>query len=119
MSYLFFPVNCSAAPRNAASAFRHGDKVKQATRYSKVAALVITRSIETDYLMQYPYIITHAASGRSVARLATLRNARKALALLLPLTDWTASKEELEYDTILAREVRHTLSDFDVHVANR
>lgn len=107
MSYLFFPVSLK------------DNKVKQVTRYSKVGALVITRSLETKVLMKYPYIITHAASGAWVARLSTLRDARSALALLLPLTDWTCSKEELEYDTILARQVRHTLSAFEAHVANR
>ena len=106
MSYLFFPVN-------------YGNKVKQTTRYSKVGPLVITRSIETDYLMEYPYIITHAASGRSVARLSALSQARRAMALLFPLTDWTQSKEALKYDTVLARRVRSTVSDLNGHVANR
>lgn len=90
-------------------------ETKETTRYSKRGPLVITRSIEDMVHLGYPYVITHAASGRAVTRVSKLANARKAMRLLLPLTNWSRGRAELENDHLLARRVRITMAPFDAY----
>jgi len=93
---------------------------KQTRRYSRVGPLVITRSIEGKVeASEFPYVITHTASGMRITRTHKLAQARQALALLLPLTDWSQGKDKLEHDTCLLQRVRDAISSLGIQVTTR
>lgn len=88
------------------------DNKRQTTyRYSKVAPLLITRSVEEDSSGER-YVISHLASGFRICRCAKLATARVILKALLPLTDWSVGREKLERDTVLLQQVRTVLLPF-------
>lgn len=77
-------------------------------RYSKVGPLVITRAIEVKTSKKY--VVTHAISGRAIARLSKLSQARQAMKLLLPLANWAQRASKLEDNTNLLEQCRHVLA---------
>lgn len=70
-------------------------------RYTKMAHLLITKHPTESF-----YNITHAMSGTAVVRFRRLTHARKALPLLLLVTDWSRDAEHYRFNTELFSRVR-------------
>ncbi len=73
--------------------------LKDADAYTDVSApLVVTASLsgQSATPSATPFTITHKASGLCVTAVATLHQSRILVALLLKVTDWAVSRDELE-----------------------
>lgn len=90
---------------------------KPTTLYSKMGDLVVTKELDPDSPTKY--VVTHKASGLGVVRTHKLAQAFQALRALLPLTDWSKSREQLEYDMDLLAQVRAAVSPLHLQVSTR